>query len=372
MKKRDTMRLSTSVNPRFDVVAPRKELENAEKQIEKVRKEAQKAYEREKKQLVKKLETLPVSRLSSTAEGPGFMSAHGRKSMMIRESSLKKSSSGQIAHKKPSTAITNSDILGGFREHKISGSSGSRSKSKMSKGTSFSVRHRSVDVGSDVISQRKSSRPARSSFDGSIISNLESAGSVLEFNGTPSQAVQLISMVRILCLGRPLETKTMKAVSSVMEESRSAVKAIKGGVDPDRAQEKLMKRLNELLELVKPRGTDLIISPEELLRCSYLRLSKDNVERLEEMMRERGIEPGIHCHSDIQGYLDTADLNEDTSGTKTFNMTGETDLRNFSPVSIYMTKAGAPMDRSRTSKPESVAGPSAEEEMVRLKKFRAT
>ena len=42
----------------------------------------------------------------------------------------------------------------------------------------------------------------------------------------------------------------------------------RGGMDPDRAQEKLVKRLNDLLELVKVYGaTGLTIPPEELLQC---------------------------------------------------------------------------------------------------------
>lgn len=37
----------------------------------------------------------------------------------------------------------------------------------------------------------------------------------------------------------------------------------------------------------------------QVLQCSYLRLSQSNVQTLEEMIRERGGDPGIHIHTDV-------------------------------------------------------------------------
>ena len=45
MKKAGSERLSTSVNARFDVEAPKKAFQNAEKQLDRVKMEAQKTFE---------------------------------------------------------------------------------------------------------------------------------------------------------------------------------------------------------------------------------------------------------------------------------------------------------------------------------------
>ena len=40
----------------------------------------------------------------------------------------------------------------------------------------------------------------------------------------------------------------------------------------------------------------------QILQCSYLRLSKSNIETLEKMCREQGVDPGIHVHKDVTDY----------------------------------------------------------------------
>lgn len=60
-----------------------------------------------------------------------------------------------------------------------------------------------------------------------------------------------------------------------------------------RRLEYLMQLLEELHGKQKPEFT-----PSEILNCGYLRLSKSNVETLEDMIRESGKDPGIHVHSD--------------------------------------------------------------------------
>jgi hypothetical protein len=52
--------------------------------------------------------------------------------------------------------------------------------------------------------------------------------------------------------------------------------------------------------LKKP--TPKTFTPRELLNCSYLRLSKSNVEELEQMIRDGGEDPGLHYHSDLSNY----------------------------------------------------------------------
>lgn len=39
-----------------------------------------------------------------------------------------------------------------------------------------------------------------------------------------------------------------------------------------------------------------------MLNCSYLRLSKSNVEAFEQMIRDTGEDPGLHYHSDLTNY----------------------------------------------------------------------
>ncbi|GFS06527.1 hypothetical protein ElyMa_001226900 [Elysia marginata] len=49
----------------------------------------------------------------------------------------------------------------------------------------------------------------------------------------------------------------------------------------------------------KPVG---LMTPEEVLACHYLRLNQDQVARLEQCIRERGQDPGIHVHMDVTNY----------------------------------------------------------------------
>lgn len=49
-----------------------------------------------------------------------------------------------------------------------------------------------------------------------------------------------------------------------------------------------------------------------LLPYSYLRISKDQVGRLEDQLKQRGIDPGIHRHTDVTNI----NLFDDSPGTK--------------------------------------------------------
>ena len=112
---------------------------------------------------------------------------------------------------------------------------------------------------------------------------------------------------------------------------------------------------------------DILTSPSP----SYLRLSKDNVERLEQMIRAEGRDPGIHSHTDTEN-IDLAQLSEMASTSQMRPVTDTADLtKNFQPVSIYQTKAGAPIDKKRNARPDCVPPASEEEEnLARMKKFK--
>lgn len=45
-----------------------------------------------------------------------------------------------------------------------------------------------------------------------------------------------------------------------------------------------------------------------MLACGYLRLSKHNIETLENMIKDSGHDPGIHAHSDVREYDLWADI----------------------------------------------------------------
>ncbi|XP_052817989.1 PH domain-containing protein DDB_G0275795-like [Mya arenaria] len=70
-------------------------------------------------------------------------------------------------------------------------------------------------------------------------------------------------------------------------------------VGSNRAQKKRIEHLEQVLRRLNHSTEQADIEPEKILQCSYLRLSKANVETLESMIREKGIDPGIHIHSDV-------------------------------------------------------------------------
>ncbi len=73
-----------------------------------------------------------------------------------------------------------------------------------------------------------------------------------------------------------------------------------------RQQKKRMVQLEQLLSSLKIGQKKEIppveLDPMEVLNCSYLRLSKSNIESLERMVRESGRDPGIHAHSDVTDF----------------------------------------------------------------------
>lgn len=44
------------------------------------------------------------------------------------------------------------------------------------------------------------------------------------------------------------------------------------------------------------------LKPMDALNCSWLRLSKRQVQDLEQMVKAEGLDPGIHAHSDVTDY----------------------------------------------------------------------
>lgn len=75
-----------------------------------------------------------------------------------------------------------------------------------------------------------------------------------------------------------------------------------------RVQTRRLDRLKEILDSLKKKPEAPTFKPMEMLNCSYLRLSKSNVEELEDMVRAAGQDPGLHYHSDLSGYDLFADL----------------------------------------------------------------
>lgn len=74
-----------------------------------------------------------------------------------------------------------------------------------------------------------------------------------------------------------------------------------------RHQRRRLEHIESILEKLSRHSTTKF-DPKEMLACGYLRLSKYNVETLENMMRESGQDPGIHAHSDVTNYDLWADI----------------------------------------------------------------
>lgn len=52
------------------------------------------------------------------------------------------------------------------------------------------------------------------------------------------------------------------------------------------------------------------ITAMEALNCAWLRLSRDQIKMLEETVRQEGMDPGIHAHSDVKDYDVFAEIRE--------------------------------------------------------------
>ncbi|XP_060080674.1 uncharacterized protein LOC132560032 [Ylistrum balloti] len=69
----------------------------------------------------------------------------------------------------------------------------------------------------------------------------------------------------------------------------------------NRQQRRRLQFLEEILQALS--GEHVVeFDPMEMLQCGYLRLSKSNIDRLEHMVRDLGIDPGIHAHSDVSDH----------------------------------------------------------------------
>ncbi|XP_062607435.1 uncharacterized protein LOC134269245 [Saccostrea cucullata] len=68
-----------------------------------------------------------------------------------------------------------------------------------------------------------------------------------------------------------------------------------------RMQRKRLEHIEGILEKLS-RHSATKFDPKEMLSCGYLRLSKHNIEALENMIKEAGQNPGIHAHSDVTNY----------------------------------------------------------------------
>lgn len=397
-------------NRHIDTMGPKKELEKAERQLELIKRETQKSFEREKRQLEKKIDSRRVSMapmpadmaarsrrvstattasIATTAQDFESPAAKGSAVDSLRTpklSSFSKDLMPEIGlHHQLTPAERQADALRQLRYlhdmvlsmikeaqiqvsvHETSGSEARRARMSV-----VSWRSEAVDdeAKSSQVSRRASStgdetrrrRMSRSftvdgndSVDAQYFQSGTSTPMTDEFLTPPCPAVELITMARMLCMGRNLDTKQIKALTAVLEECRFAVKAIKGGMESDRAQERLIKRLNELMDLVRPLGGDLLISPAEILRCSYLRLSPENIETMEQMMIDQGLSPGIHCHTKVENMtlqeLRELDAKMPPGSAKLTPLP-----RSIQPVTIFQTKAGTPMDKRRVSRPDGGMG----------------
>lgn len=73
---------------------------------------------------------------------------------------------------------------------------------------------------------------------------------------------------------------------------------LKPGTSAERAQKRRLQYLDQILHNLRSGKTaPATFDPEDILKCSYLRLTPSNVQTLESAMREAGKEPGVHAHT---------------------------------------------------------------------------
>ncbi|KAH3778778.1 uncharacterized protein LOC127845544 [Dreissena polymorpha] len=108
--------------------------------------------------------------------------------------------------------------------------------------------------------------------------------------------------------GAPFDIAALKELENILNDARnySARKPTtedhyRHDVCSNRAQKKRIQHLEQALNRLNHDWEAPEIDPEKVLQCSYLRLSKSNVQTLEEMIRQRGNDPGIHIHTDLTG-----------------------------------------------------------------------
>lgn len=108
-----------------------------------------------------------------------------------------------------------------------------------------------------------------------------------------------------------LDFEALKELESILNDARlySSRKSSKEDhsrldLGSNRAQKKRIEHLEQVLKQLDPnyKWTSVELDPRDVLACSYLRLSKSNVEALENLIRKKGQDPGIHIHSDVTNY----------------------------------------------------------------------
>ena len=104
---------------------------------------------------------------------------------------------------------------------------------------------------------------------------------------------------------------------------------------------------------------------------SYLRLSQENIRTMEQMLRDQGIDPGIHSHTDVSKLrlreeMDNKATSRDSGAGRPVEVS-----RSMRPVPIYLTKPGAPVNKARTSRPDyAVTVVEEEENTANMKKYK--
>ncbi|KAK7446251.1 hypothetical protein BaRGS_00040280, partial [Batillaria attramentaria] len=295
---KEAKRLSSQINARMDIQGPQREFEKAEQRIDKTKRESKAKYDGVStsnmsmglivsgpKKTSSTRDTLfpdqstelPKDKTEEQCNQYRFFtrSKDGEKSTAedeAKEPKGKRRAKSTVELKMmnlDTTLDVSSDKLQADRKKsppallcpKLSGASAGHSDS----------RKVSTESQSD---SRKSSKADRGpSSSGQAMGQEPSMAISTDIPLTSGPAISLMLMVKALAgseAGSKLDERAIKILKSIMDESRNAVKTIKSGCDSSRIQEKLLKRLTQLLEILKPpseEGTSLSIPPEELLNC---------------------------------------------------------------------------------------------------------
>jgi len=95
------------------------------------------------------------------------------------------------------------------------------------------------------------------------------------------------------------------------------------------------------------------MTPMDALNCQWLRLTAEQVARLEQMVRDMGMEPGIHAHSDVTQMDVFEELRDIRAKEKTAKENYEREARERKSKkkgSIVSTPANASRRHSNSSK----------------------
>ncbi|ESO85071.1 hypothetical protein LOTGIDRAFT_235933 [Lottia gigantea] len=94
-----------------------------------------------------------------------------------------------------------------------------------------------------------------------------------------------------------IDKHAFRDLENIVKEAKQRKKEVGASNYASRHNRRRLQHLEQLLEELRPRvKAEIPFDPVSILECRYLRLSKANVENLENMIREKGMDPVDFIH----------------------------------------------------------------------------